>query len=155
LDEPGHLLFLRGSNLMAQPFDTRALTPLGDPFLVAPQVSMTSSQPQVAAGAGGGTLVYGSNLRATSRALTWMDRKGQPLGTVGPVVDHRGVSLSRDRLFATTARLRDGLYVYDLARNLEQRFITTPDIRPNPSVWSQDGRWLAYVSDESGDKGRG
>lgn len=55
--EPSHLLFLRGSNIMAQPFDASTLSNLGDPFLVAPQGSTSYSAPQFAAGAGGGTLV--------------------------------------------------------------------------------------------------
>ena len=151
--EPSHLLFLRGSNLMAQPFDARALTPLGEPFLVAPEGSTSNTQPQVAAGAGGGTLVYGSNLRPTSFALTWMDRRGQPLGTVGPVANTRGVALSRDGLFATTGRLNDGLYLYDLARNLGQRFIATADSRPNASAWSEDGRDVVFSATLDGVRG--
>lgn len=151
--EPGHLLFLRGSNLMAQPFDARALTPLGEPFLVAPQASTTTSTPQVAAGAGGGTLVYGSHLRVTSTALTWMDRRGQPLGTVGPVANHRGVALSRDGLFASAARLGAGLYLYDLARSSEQRFITYVDQLPTPGAWSEDGRDVVFTATLDGVRG--
>ena len=150
---PGHLLFLRGSNLMAQPFDGRALTPLGEPFLVASQGSTTASAPQVAAGAGGGTLVYGSNLRASSFALTWMDRRGQPLGTVGPVADHRGVALSRDGLFATSFRPSDGLHLYDLARNSAQRFFAATDETSSPGVWSQDGRDVVLTATLDGVRG--
>ena len=151
--EPGHLLFLRGSTLMAQPFDARALTPQGDPFLVAPEGSTTASAPQVAGGAGGGTLVYGSNLRATAMVLTWMDRRGQSLGTVGPVANHRGVALSRDGLFATTARLDDGLYLYDLVRNSEQRFVTVADLASGPGVWSQDGGSVVFTATLDGVRG--
>jgi len=139
---------------MAQPFDARALTPLGEPFLVAPEGSQTTSPPQVAAGAGGGTLVYVSNRSATSSVLTWMDRKGQPLGTVGPVANQRGVALSRDGLFATTFLLsaEDGeerdLLRYDLARNSAQRFnIGTSDVRnTSPGVWSQDGGGVVFFA---------
>ena len=151
--EPGHLLFLRGSNLMAQPFDARALTPLGEPFLVAPQGSTTASQPEVAAGAGGGTLVYGSNLRLTAMVLTWMDRRGQSLGTVGPVANTRGVALSRNGLFATSFRPSDGLYLYDLARNSEQRFITAADRAANAGAWSEDGRDVVFNATLDGIRG--
>ena len=54
--EPGHLLFLRGSSIMAQPFDASALTTLGDPFLIASRSSASLTAPQLAAGAGAGTL---------------------------------------------------------------------------------------------------
>ena len=138
---------------MAQPFDARALTPLGEPFLVAPQGSTTTSQPQVAAGAGGGTLVYGSNLRATAGVLTWMDRRGQSLGTVGPVANYRGVALSRDGLFATTSRLGDGQFLYDLARNSEQRFSTALERNSGPGAWSQDGNSVVFNATLDGVRG--
>ncbi|PHY10490.1 MAG: hypothetical protein CK533_09655, partial [Acidobacterium sp.] len=138
---------------IAQPFDARALTPLGEPFLVAPQGSTTASQPQVAAGAGGGTLVYVSNRNPAGTALTWMDRRGQALGTVGLGTNHRGVALSRDGLFATTARQGDGMFLYDLARSSEQRFITAADARLSPGVWSQDGRDVVFNATLDGVRG--
>jgi eukaryotic-like serine/threonine-protein kinase len=107
----------------------------------------------VAAGAGGGTLVYGSNLRASSFALTWMDRRGQPLGTVGPVANYSGLSLSTDGLFATTGRQGPGLFLYDLARNSEQRFITSADARVSPGVWSEDGNSVVFTAALDGVRG--
>ncbi len=50
--EPGHLLFLRGSTLMAQPFDADALTLRGDPFPVASDAHASLTQPGWAGGAG-------------------------------------------------------------------------------------------------------
>ncbi len=150
---PSHLLFLRGSNLMAQPFDARALTPLGEPFLVAPEGSSTPNTNEVAAGAGGGTLVYVSNRNPAGTALTWMDRRGQSLGTVGLGTNHRGVALSRVGLFAPTARQGDGLFLYDLARSSEQRFITAADARLSSGVWSQDGRDVVFNATLDGVRG--
>jgi hypothetical protein len=85
--DPSHLLFLRRSNIMAQAFDAGTLTTVGDPFLVAPQGSVSFSQPQLAAGAGGGTLVYVSNLKASGYQPTWMDRTGKRLSNVGPLAN--------------------------------------------------------------------
>ena len=149
--EPSHLLFLRGSNIMAQPFDASTLANLGDPFLVAPQGSNSYSPPQFAAGAGGGTLVYISNLRAGGYQPTWFDRMGKRLSNVGPVGIHRGVTLSRDGLFATLVRTEEGLHLYDLARNSEVRF--TADANPSPGVWSPDGSYVVFSTTVDGVRG--
>ena len=114
-----HLLFLRDTTLMAQPFDDATLTVVSDPFPVATQATTTNSFPQVAASVSHGTLVY---LAGGSREtqLTWVDRSGHALGAVGPRVEHRGVVLSPDGNMALSSRREsDGqfaLYLYDLAR---------------------------------------
>jgi eukaryotic-like serine/threonine-protein kinase len=149
--ERGHLLFLRGSNIMAQPFDASALTNLGDPFLVAPRGSASYSPPQFAAGAGGGTLVYVGNLRAGGYQPTWLDRMGKRLSNVGPVGIDRGVTLSRDGLFATLVRTDEGLHLYDLARNSEVRF--TADANPSPGAWSPDGSYVVFSATVDGVRG--
>jgi serine/threonine protein kinase len=57
-----HLLFLRETTLMAQPFDPGTLQPTGDVFPVAPQASFSNTPPQVAAAVGANdVLVYISN----------------------------------------------------------------------------------------------
>ena len=53
-----HLLFLRETTLMAQPFDDAKLEAVGDPFPVASQATTTFTAPQVAASVSNGTLVY-------------------------------------------------------------------------------------------------
>src|SRR4029077_4247495 len=59
-----HLLFLRETNLMAQPLDSGTLQPAGDPFTVAEQGSNTNSPPQLAAAASAdSTLIYLTNVR--------------------------------------------------------------------------------------------
>ena len=78
--EPGHLLFVRGTTLMAQPFDARALRTHGEPVPVANDVMVGSGASwgffSVAAN---GTLAFrnGARLRAQ---LTWLDRAGRVLG---------------------------------------------------------------------------
>jgi len=109
------------------------------------------SQPQLAAGAGGGTLVYVSNLRASGYQPTWMDRTGKRLSNVGPVGDQRGVSLSRDGLFATLRRTDEGLHLYDLARNSDVRF--TADANPSAGVWSPDGGYVVFSATVDGVRG--
>jgi len=148
---PGHLLFLRGSNIMAQRFDAGTLTVLGDPFLVAPNGGFSLSAPQLAAGLGGGTLIYGSNLKPAGYQPVWIDRAGKRLSTVAPVRDQRGIGLSSDGLFATLTRVDEGLRVFDLARNTETR--VSSDASPTPGVWSRDGKYVVFSSTIDGVRG--
>ena len=155
-----HLLFLRGSNIMAQRFDARTLGTQGDPFLVAPNGGISMSQPQVAAGVGGGTLVYGSNLKPAGYEPVWMDRAGRRLSSIAPANEKTlanqqtrppGVALSSDGLFATLIRKDEGLRVFDLARNAETRLST--DSNPSPGVWSRDGKHVVFSSTIDGVSG--
>ena len=141
-----HLLFLRENTLMAQPFDADTLQFAGDPFSVAPQLSQTLSPQQVAASAAGnGTLVYLAGPR-TELQPTWVDRSGKELGKVGPVGDQRGFALSPDqKLVAIVFRggeSRPGLWLRDLARNVESRFTLPPFV--GPPVWSPDSSRIAF-----------
>jgi Tol biopolymer transport system component len=149
--EPGHLLFLRDSNIMAQRFDAGTLSVVGDPFLVAPNGGFSMAQPQVAAGLGGGTLIYGSDLKPAGYEPVWMDRAGKRLSSVAPVRDHRAVGLSSDGLFASLTLVDGGLRVFDLARKSEMRLST--DANPSPGVWSKDGRYVVFSSTIDGVRG--
>jgi len=58
----GYLLFLRGSTLLAQPFNAEALQLAGDVFPVASDASFSFDPPLIAASASAsGRLVYVSN----------------------------------------------------------------------------------------------
>ena len=82
----GHLLFLRGRTLMAQPFDLKRLSLSGEAAPVAEHV-------QAAFGAtftlglfsvsSNGMLAYHSGADAATNQLAWLDRGGKRLSTVG------------------------------------------------------------------------
>ncbi|HMG32761.1 MAG TPA: protein kinase, partial [Blastocatellia bacterium] len=87
---PGYLLFMRERTLMAQSFDADRLELRGEPFPVAEQVDLPmTSEPRYAyfSVSETGVLVY---RRGSSRnfQLTWFDRSGKQLGTVGPPGDY-------------------------------------------------------------------
>ena len=137
-----HLLFLRDTTLMVQPFDDATLTAVGDPFPVATRATTTNNLQQVAASVSHGTLVYLAG-GSTETQLTWVDRSGHALGTVGPRVEHRGVVLSPDgNMVLSSRRESDGqsaLYLYDLARGSEGRFLPVAAQAVWPA-WFPDGR---------------
>jgi Tol biopolymer transport system component len=145
-----HLLFQRENTLMAQPFQVETLQLAGDPFPVAPQLSRTSTPAQVAASAAGnGTLVYLAGSSRAEAQPTWLDRNGKELGKVGPPGDQSGLALSPDQKSVAFARRssQQGLWLRELARDVETRFTLPPFL--GPPVWSPDGVRIAF----SGPKG--
>jgi Tol biopolymer transport system component len=150
-ESPGHLLFLRGSTLMAQPFNAAELERIGDPFPLANQASFSFSGTQMGASvAQNGTLVYLAN-RFDNFQLMWIDRTGRQRTNVGSPAEQRAVSLSRDGSLATALRRDEGLHLYDLARNSEVRFST--DNAPSSGMWSPDSTELAFSATVNGVRG--
>jgi Tol biopolymer transport system component len=155
---PGYLLFARETTLLAQPFSLSRFQTTGDPVVVAEHISYqsqdaralyTSSQTgvlaYVPADAGGGT--------GTSQ-LTWIDRSGKLLGTVGlpasfgrPAISPDGNSVATDVRDPQTG-LSD-IWMYDLARETASRFTFNSKGNTRP-VWSPDGGHVAFTSTLSG-----
>ena len=155
---PGYLLFARETTLLAQPFSLSRFRTTGDPVVVAEHISYqsrdaralyTSSQAgvlaYVPADAGGGT--------GTSQ-LTWIDRSGKLLGTVGlpasfgrPAISPDGNSIATDVRDPQTG-LSD-IWMYDLYRGTASRFTFNSKGNARP-VWSPDGGHVAFTSTLSG-----
>ena len=145
--EPGYILFSRGGNLMAQPFDAGRLRFTGDPSLAAQEVSeaTTLDFPFAAFSASAGELVYRTGRR--ERRFRWFDRKGSPLGDVGHAGDFVAWDLSPDRhalaVEMGTASHLD-LWVIDLVRGTNSRLTSGGGGEPS---WSPDGRQIAFTID--------
>jgi WD40 repeat protein len=137
----GYLLFLRGTTLTAQPFDTETLQLAGDAFPVAEQVAMDFNNQVAASVSANGVLVYLSNL-VRDNQLTWFDRSGKVLGTVGPHGLQNGVALSPDDKVAAIGRNFSGsdieLWLEDLVRGEATAFTFDPT-HGRVAVWSPDG----------------
>ena len=150
----GHLLFLRGTSLMAQAFDAGGLELRGDPLPVAEQVFLGSPTniPALAFGAfsasENGALAYRTGSGMGASELVWLDRQGKRLGTVGEPAAYSNPALSPDEKKLVVCRMnpqvgmRD-LWLFDLARGTTSRFTFDPADETNP-VWSPDGSRIAF-----------
>jgi hypothetical protein len=81
---PGYLLFTREGTLMAVPFDAKRLRVTGEAIQLPDQVLYWKS-PAFAhfSVSANGVLAYDALALSLAR-LTWFDRNGGALGTVGP-----------------------------------------------------------------------
>lgn len=138
----GHVLFLRGNQLMAQEFDAARGVLRGSAGKIADD---TQNDPTTWHGtfdaSANGVLVYGTGGGAEAQ-LTWFDRDGKVLGTVGTSevgLSELRLSPEGDRVVTTAA---GDIWVHDLTRNVRTRL--TFNGQNQTPVWSPDGNWIAF-----------
>ena len=150
---PGYLVFVREGAIYAQPFDPAKAALQGEPRLLASGAHYffgpshaTFSVSQT------GVLTY--QIARPSSRVTWYDRTGKALGTLGEPAPIRGMRISPDGLRAAVdiQNLKTGtsdIWVYDLGTGVPTRlhYDPTDEILP---VWSGDGSKVFYRSDRHG-----
>ncbi len=127
----GRLLYLRDNTLVAQPFDVKALGTSGGPQAVAQPVEHERGPFQVGffTVSSTGVLAYLTPPPAYGRQLTWFDRTGKALGTVGAPGANYDIEFSPDRTRLATTIADAGnadVWIYDLARGSRTRFTFDP-----------------------------
>jgi serine/threonine protein kinase len=147
---PSWILYVRGSTLVAQMFDSAKEALTGATIPIADQVAVVSFN-------GGGFSVSQNGVLAYRRAppeqnndLTWYDRQGKRLGTVGEPAIYSNPALSPDGKRLAISRLdlasnTRNIWVMDLVRGTSSRFTFEKADHLNP-VWSPDGSRIAFSS---------
>jgi len=151
----GNLLFLQESTLLAQRFDVASGLLRGEPVPIADQLQVSGNDVPVGdfSVSETGILVYQTGEGAMGSTLTWLDRSGKALGTVGSRARYTDIELSPDGLRATASVARReparDVWLFDVVRNAATRFTFLP-AGANSSVWSPDGKYIVFSGTRSG-----
>jgi Tol biopolymer transport system component len=152
----GHLLFVRGSTLMAQPFDQRTFRLSGDPTPVGSGVGVAQFGYGSFSSSATGVLAYWSSVVGQTR-LVWRSRSGADTEVSLTPGRYRGFDLSPDDKYALVhiheSRSTGGnLWLLDLARRVPTRFTEQPrhDFAP---IWSPDGTRAVFTSTDAASAG--
>ena len=150
---PGWLLFVRNGVLVARRFDSSGTQLSGEPVTVADTVGFEPAMHAGAFSAAHGLVMYRpSGGGIEKRQLTWFDRSGKAVGTMGPADDGllEWPALSPDGRRVAVARRSDGnpdVWVLDGVRQTRLTIDPSSDAGP---VWSPDGHWIVFSSNRKG-----
>ena len=153
----GHLIFMRESTLLAQPFDPVTLALSGSPRAIARDVQMLLGDSRgVFSASDTGALLYLDGASTSSTTLAWFDSKGTRVGAVGELGSARGVQLSPDGRTAAIGVIDvEGslnIWTVDLATNTRNQMTFAKEMAAVGSfmIWSPEGRALAYAVKQGG-----
>jgi eukaryotic-like serine/threonine-protein kinase len=151
---PSWLLYTRGSTLVAQAFDSGKASLSGDPIPIADQVTTVGPGGGAFSISQNGVLAYRRISPPLANDLTWYDRQGKRLGTVGEQATYTNPALSPDGKRLAVSRLDPAtitrnIWVLDLARGVSSRFTFDKADETNP-LWSPDGSRIAFSSARKG-----
>jgi Tol biopolymer transport system component len=144
---PGYLLWVDGDALLGQAFDAERLQLSGQPFSLAEKVGRSTTFQGAVSTSNAGTMAYASTMLRLGD-LTWFDRSGNPLGSVGAMGDYVDFRLSPDEKRLAVSLVDPSVsypdvWVIELARGSTSRFTFGPEINAAP-VWSPDGTRLVF-----------
>jgi Tol biopolymer transport system component len=150
-----YMLYLRNQVLFAQEFDLKALKLKGEPVPVAENVGDNGIAAGFFSVSQNGILAYRDDDEKKSR-LTFLDRSGKTVKTIGEVGEFNTMALSPDGTAVAAERVdsltRDSdLWVFREGGGSMR--LTFDASRQTSPVWSADGRHVVFNSDRGGRHG--
>jgi Tol biopolymer transport system component len=152
---PGDLLFVREGTLFAQHLDLRRFQLTGEADAVAPDINFTERTGRTGfTVSDNGVLVYRSSMGVTGKRLTWYDRDGKRLASIGGPADFDQIALSPDEKHVAVARPErigaSSLWLIDLANDSSRRLTLDPQEWLAFPIWSNDSQRIAYRNVKNG-----
>ena len=153
--DPGYLVFVRGAELIAQPFDAASVAFSGRAFSVGAVGTLFSSIGNTTESgfsvATSGAIAFRTTDEATDNELVWFNRAGERLSSIGEPGAYRNPQLSPDGSRLAVQQRdplagRTDVWVIDLARGVRTRLtLDEADVHALP-VWSPDGSTVVVES---------
>ncbi len=147
----GRLLYQRENSLVAQPFDPSSGKFSGEPRTLSENVEFDAGlwRTNLSASADG-MMLYASGRASGTEILTWYDRSGKRLGTVGEQGEFYDLDLSPDEKKIVDHGFEHShrnVWVRDLTNNLKTRLTFSGGTHLTP-IWSPDGKEIAFTSNQ-------
>jgi serine/threonine protein kinase/Tol biopolymer transport system component len=152
---PDWLLYVRAGTLFAQPFDVARLRVSGAAIPVADHVLANPANGRAAIGASDtGVLAFRTGSAGLMSELSWVDRAGKSLGTVGDAGRYEQVRLSPDEKHVVMSTIDETagshvLNTLDLGNNITSQ-LTFEAATVGDPVWSPDSASVMFESLQKG-----
>ena len=149
--DPGYVLYVSETVLMARPFDPVELRFTGEPRAIMDGVAQNIAVGIFSVSHNGVLVARPPRRQATIRRV---DRSGQSVGQIGEPDTMGSIRIAPDgeRVAATRADPKAGtfdIWAHDLRRPTQQRIVTNGAHDQLP-VWSRDGSQIYFASDRDG-----
>jgi Tol biopolymer transport system component/predicted Ser/Thr protein kinase len=152
---PGLLLFQREGTLLGQRFDANKLEIQGEPVRLAEDIYYNSTNGRAAFDASSGVLIYKNDAGGSSPKLllTWVDRAGKVIETVGVAGGYQGPDISPDgKRFAVHRHEGKGgdVWLIESPGGKATRLTFDATQENGMPIWSPDGSHIAFGSFRNG-----
>jgi eukaryotic-like serine/threonine-protein kinase len=150
---PGYLLYVDGDTLLGQRFDAANLEVKGEPFTIAEHVGRSTGFNIGASVSATGMLAYAAAVLQQGH-LTWFDRAGNSLNSVGADGDYTDFRLSPNGQTLAVSLVdpkawNPDIWLIDLTRGGSSRFTFGSALSAAP-VWSPDGTRVVFRTNRGG-----
>jgi serine/threonine protein kinase len=148
----GHMIYAKGNNLYAIPFDPEKLEATGKEIPVVKGILNTFVMNYAISSAGTLAYIPGPTTATEGlRALFWADKEGKEESIPAPPKAYRFPKISPDgaRVTLTAMGSNTDIYVWDLIRKSISR-LTFNETSDRKSIWTPDGKRIVFLSSGGG-----